>query len=122
MIVTGMELGWIVVKDLQQSIDFYVNTVGLKVKEHVPDFGWAELSGPDGFTLGLAQENENMDTKAGSNAIMTVSVENIEKAIEHFREKGAKLIGDVIEVPEKVKMQTFIDHDGNAFQLVENLD
>lgn len=35
--------------------------------------------------------------------------------------KGAKFVGDVMEVPGACKLQTFQDADGNTFQLVENL-
>ncbi len=122
MKVKGIQLSWIVVKDLQKSIKFYTDTVGLKLMNQSPEYGWAELAGPDGCTLGIAQESPQMDNKAGTNAIMTVSVEDIDKAVAVYKEKGAQLIGDVVEVPGHVKMQTFSDQDGNIMQVVQTLD
>lgn len=121
MKVQGIHLSWIVVKDLAKSLKFYTETVGLSLRSHEPEYGWAELSGPDGSLLGIAQENPHMEQKAGINAVPTVSVENMESARSHFLKQGAKLVGDVMEVPGHVKMQTFLDLDGNTFQLVEQL-
>ncbi len=122
MIVEGIKLIWIVVKDLQSSIKFYTEVVGLTLDEQHPEYGWAELSGPDGSRLGLAQESDEMDFKAGVNAITAITVEDIDVARTSFLEKGAKLIGDIVEVPGHVKMQTFEDNDGNILQIVQKLD
>lgn len=117
----GIQLSWIVVKDLKSAIKFYTETVGLSVQEECPEFGWAELTGPSGCILGIAEESKEENVKAGSNAIMTISVENLETACAFFKKKGVHLIGDVLEIPECVKMQTFKDADGNTMQLVEKL-
>lgn len=122
MNVTGMKLAWIVVKDLQSAIKFYEEIVGLTLQSHNPEYGWAELSGPEGLILGIAQENSQMEVKAGENAIVTVTVKDIEKARDAFLLQGAKLIGDIVEVPGHVKMQTFTDKDGNVLQLVQMLE
>jgi predicted enzyme related to lactoylglutathione lyase len=120
MATLGIQLSWIVVKDLEAAIAFYTKVVGLTLKEKHPEYGWAELSGPEGARLGISQESPQMDQKAGANAVMTVTVSDLEEARVHFLKQGAKLIGEVIEVPGHVKMQTFADSDGNILQLVED--
>ena len=122
MIVEGIKLTWIVVKDLESAIKFYTEAVGLTLLERHSEYGWAELSGPDGSRLGLAQESPEMELKAGMNAVTAVTVDNIETARDFFLKKGVKLIGEIIEVPGHVKMQTFQDKDGNTLQLVQKLD
>lgn len=117
----GISLSWIVVKDIDAAIKFYTETVGLKLKEYSPEFGWAELSGPEGSILGLAKENPEFDAKAGTNAVVTITVGNIETARADFQKRGVKLIGDIMEVPGHVKLQSFQDKDGNNFQLAEML-
>jgi len=122
MIVEGIKLTWIVVKDLQSAMKFYTEVVGLTLHEHNPEFGWAELSGPDGSRLGLAQESDQMEIKAGMNAITAITVEDIDTARRSFLKQGAKLVGEVHVVPGHVKMQTFEDADGNTLQIVQKLD
>jgi predicted enzyme related to lactoylglutathione lyase len=117
----GIYLSWIIVKDVPKAIKFYTETVGLQLKEYDKQYGWAELSGPSGTLLGIAQEGKENPMSAGSNAIVTVAVDDIEKAKNHFNKMGAKLVGDTMEVPGHVKMQTFTDIDGNTMQLVQEL-
>lgn len=117
----GNHLSWIVVKDLKAAIKFYTDVVGLELTQETPEFGWAELKGSGGATLGLAQEDPSMPFKAGANAIMTITVDDIEASKKMFQEKGARLIGEIETVPGHVKMQTFQDSDGNTMQLVELL-
>lgn len=118
----GIFLSWIVVKDIKQAIKFYTDVVGLTLKEYHPEFAWAELSGPGGSSLGIGEENSDSPMKAGINAVVTIAVDDIDAAIKHYIAKGATLIGDVVEVPGHVKMQTFTDLDGNTMQIVQKLD
>ncbi len=121
MDVKGIFLSWIVVADMDAAVKFYTEVVGLTLHELSEEFGWAELSGPDGCRLGLAQENAEFHMKAGTNAVVTITVENLDAAMKELSEKGAQLIGDVCEVPGEVKMQSILDKDGNALQIVEML-
>lgn len=118
----GIFLSWIVVKDIKQAIKFYTDVVGLTLKEFHPEFGWAELAGPRGSSLGIGQENSETPMKAGVNAVVTIAVDDIDVARQHYLAKGATLVGEVIEVPGHVKMQTFTDVDGNTMQIVQKLD
>ena len=122
MSVKGIKLAWVVVKDLQSALKFYTEIVGLTLKEQSPEYGWAELSGPEGIRLGVAQETSDEVFKAGMNAVVTITVDDLSATCSSFLSKGAKLVGEVIEVPGHVKMQTFEDVDGNKFQIVERLD
>jgi len=117
----GIHLSWISVKDLQAAIRFYTEVVGLTVREQSPEYGWAELSGPSGCILGIAQECAQNDTKPGSNAVVTVTVDDLDKARTLFNQKGAQLVGEIMEVPNHVRIQTFKDHDGNTLQIVQKL-
>ena len=51
----------------------------------------------------------------------TFTVPDIKKAIGEMSKKGVKLIGEMMEVPGHVKLQFFVDADGNTFQIVEEL-
>lgn len=116
----GIFLSWIVVKDLQKAIEFYTTVAGLQLKEYAEEFGWAELAGPEGSILGIAQESPEHGQVAGKNAVVTISVDDIHSACERFGEH-AKLVGELIEIPGHVKMQTFEDKDGNTLQIVQTM-
>jgi len=118
-------LAWIVVKDLKKAVDFYTGIIGMKLMEINETYGWAELEGQEGGArLGIAQQclKEDEGNTPGQNAIITLTVANLEKAVANLVEKGATLIGAVQEVPGHVKMQTVADVDNNRFQLVEVLE
>ena len=117
----GIHLCWIVVKDLKKAIAFYTETMGLTLSECHENYGWAELSSSDGCALGLAQESDAQDVLSGSNAVLTLSVPDIEAACKTCRAKGVKLIAKMLEIPGHVKLQTVEDPDGNRWQLVEKL-
>ena len=118
--VKGIQLAWIVVKDLKQSLKFYTEVVGLKLHEMNEQYGWAELSGKeDGMRLGIAQKSDYEVIQPGQNAVVTLTVEDLEKTREMMVAKGVKMIGEVLEIPGHVKMQTIVDLDNNHFQLVQ---
>ena len=122
MAVKEIGLCWIVVKDIKAAVQYYTEIVGLKLMELSEEFGWAELEVHEGGSrLGIAQESAHEPVKAGQNAVMTFTVDNLEKSKKQMVQKGAKCHGDVIEVPGHVKMQTLIDQDGNHFQICEVL-
>jgi predicted enzyme related to lactoylglutathione lyase len=121
MAVKSIGLIWITVKDLKSAIKFYTEVIGLKLKEQHDQYGWAELSGQDGSgaSLGIAQENDMDGMSPGSNAVVTLTVQDIVKAKNEMAKKGAKMVGDILEIPGHVKLQTVEDRDGNRLQLVQ---
>lgn len=123
MQVNSIDMCWIVVKDLSKALKYYTEVVGLKLVEHDDKYHWAELAGHDGkgTRLGIAQDSDMEDVKPGQNAVVTFTVKDIENALDHMKEKGANLVGKLIEIPHHVKMQTVKDNDGNSFQMVQVL-
>lgn len=119
-LVRGIYLSWIVVADIKKAIEFYEEKVGLTLVEQAPEFGWAEFAGPEGSRLGIAQANAHMPV--GQNAVVTITVDDIEAVRDEYKKMGVTLIGDVMEVPGHVKLQTFADADNNQFQLCQKLD
>lgn len=122
MAIQSIDLTWIVVSDLEKAIKYYTEVVGLKLIEKSPEFGWAELQGHDGGAfLGIAQVNPKEDHPAGQNAVVTLTVADLDKTSKELVQKGAKLVGEVMEVPGHVKMRSLVDMDGNKMQLVQKL-
>lgn len=125
MSAKSIELAWIVVKDFKAAVKFYTEVVGLKLVEMNEEWGWAELAGHDGegMKLGIAQQNPKCDepVQPGHNAVLTFTVDNLEKENKNLLKQGIKLIGPIQEVPGHVKLQTVRDTEGNYFQLVEKI-
>ncbi len=123
MDIEEIGLSWIVVKDVKRAIDYYTKVVGLKLLEFNEQYGWAELQGSKGGArLGIAQENAQEPVKAGQNAVITFTVDNLEKTKQEMGKKGAHFEGEVLVVPGHIKMQTGLDQDGNRFQICEVLE
>jgi predicted enzyme related to lactoylglutathione lyase len=115
----GSFLSWIVVSNLKEARKFFVEVLGLKEHSfYEGEYKWAEYQGDEGQMIGVAEKDEQLP--AGNNAVITFTVDDIEKAIEDISPK-VNLIGDIMEVPGHVKMQTFSDKDGNYFQLCQLL-
>ena len=74
------------------------------------------------FIKGSLQVHPKEKVKAGQNAVVTFTVDNLDKAKKEMVKKGAKCEGDIIEIPGHVKMQMVIDSDGNRFQMCEMLN
>ncbi|MBA3957589.1 MAG: VOC family protein [Parachlamydiaceae bacterium] len=122
MTVKGMHLSWIVVSDLKKAKKFFTESVGLQIAEAHDEMGWIELKGKEGGSiLGIAQATDQEPIKAGSNAVVTLTVDNLEQACSQFAKSGVRLVGTIQEIPGHVKMQLFEDLDGNKFQLVQIL-
>lgn len=120
--IKGAKLAWIVVSDLKKSMQFFTEKLGFKEKMFAEEFQWAELEAPEGgMTIGIAQKGYDSQIDSGDNAVITMTVEDIVKEKEELQSKGVKFLGEIIEVPGYVKLQTFVDEDGNHFQLVELL-
>ncbi len=119
--VKGIHLSWIVVNDIEAAVKFYTETLGLTLHTIDKQFGWAELSGPDGATLGVSQANPDYDLIAGTNAVVTITVDDLLEAKSDYLKKGGKTVGEMMEIPGHVKLQTIQDIDGNTLQLVQTL-
>lgn len=159
MAIRKIELAWVTVSDLEESVKFYQDILGLTVKQNSPEFGWVELQGKEGgclFGLAKMQDTENEETEVedleedleeeeteleeteegcsscccsdeeddeccemGAGIIVTFTVDDLEKTIAEFKAKGVMFIDEIIEIPNGPRMISFIDPDGNMFQLVE---
>lgn len=122
MHVQSINLCWVVVADLEKAIPFYQESLGLKLLEWNKAHGWAEFAGHEGGSrLGVAQASDFNQVSAGSNAVVALNVENIEKAREAYLSKGVTCLGEIMEVPGHVKLLFCQDQDGNKFQLAQLL-
>ena len=123
MAIKSIDLAWISTKDMQKAKTFFADKLGLEITSDSPEYGWLEFCGTDGgASLGVGQDSEESDLKAGQNAVITFTVENIEKTKADLIAKGVTIVGDIIEVPGHVKLLYIKDEDGNLFHLSQPLE
>lgn len=121
-----MDLAWVSVKDIAKATEFFTQTLGLQKLSGDEQYKWVELGGSDGgVRLGVGECTTKDDStslvQAGQNAVVTMTVNDLDAARKHLTEKGVNFVGEIIEVPGHVKMIFFKDIDGNIFQLVQML-
>ena len=122
MVVKKIGLAWISVKDNEKAKKFFTQDLGFKISCDVPEHNWMELQAEDGnFLFGVGQDDDQNPIKPGQNAVLALTVEDIDAAKAELEGKGIK-VGDVVEIPGHVKMALFQDPDGNNFHLVQKLD
>ncbi|MFZ4098910.1 MAG: VOC family protein [Chlamydiia bacterium] len=118
---SSIQLIWIVVRDFEAAIQFYTQGVGLRLVERNDQYGWAELVGPEGARVGIAQHSDRSEVQPGDNAVIAVTVEDLAEAAKAIQQAGGQLVGEVMEVPGHVRLQTFKDLAGNTLQLAQDL-
>jgi catechol 2,3-dioxygenase-like lactoylglutathione lyase family enzyme len=107
------------VSDLDRSIGWYRDVLGLEEIYRMAEYGWCEMRSPvDGVTIGL-QRAESGYGPGG--ATLSFAVSDVEAARKHLETLGAKFDGDIVVIPgdEGVKLLNFFDPDGNPLTLAQ---
>lgn len=108
----------VMVADLNKAVQFYVETLGLKL-QHEPDGHFAQIEAP-GLTIGLlhlAGEQVSEPVISGSMSI-GFEVEDLESAIETLKSRGVEF-HDAVE-GKAAQVVHFSDPDGNTLYLVSS--
>lgn len=122
MAIKKIGLSWITTADFKKAQHFFVDTLGLEACEINDQWGWMELKAQgDDAIMGVGKQGEDDGFKAGTNGVITFTVDDIIQTKKELEAKGVSFVGDIVEVPNIVKMATFRDPDGNLFQLIESL-
>ena len=103
----------IMISDINQSLVFYVNTLGLKLLKRYGDH-YAELDA-NGFMIALHPTTK--DVIRGNSVSIGLGVFNFDETIRHLEEKGVKFS---IEKGGFIRLAHFTDPDGNPLFLAEN--
>ncbi len=116
-------MAWVIVADIKKAKKFFIDTLGLTTACCVDEHKWMELRAHGGgVVLGVGECGpEDALVKPGQNAIVTMTVDDIEAVRADLTKKGVVFKGEIIEVPGHVKMIFFVDPDNNLYQLVQDL-
>jgi predicted enzyme related to lactoylglutathione lyase len=96
--------------------------LGLEMSCDTPEHNWMELCAADkAFMLGVGKADGFSPVNPGQNAVVTLTVEDLEAAKSELEAKDIT-VGEIVEVPGHVKMAFVQDPDGNYFHLTQELD
>jgi predicted enzyme related to lactoylglutathione lyase len=121
MAIKSYDLAWISVSDMQKARNFFVDTLGMKVMDDQPNYGWLEVAGEKGARIGIGIGAPESPLKAGNNAVISLSVDNLDATKKMLVSKNVTILGDIMEVPGQVRLLLIQDQDGNLIHLCESL-
>jgi predicted enzyme related to lactoylglutathione lyase len=111
--VQGTSVVWLPVSDLERSLEFYRDRLGLSELQH--DREWAQLDA-NGLHIGLnAAESPGGD---GGAVIAFQARDGLDVAVQQLRDSGVEIGADVSDHPWG-RVATLKDPDGNDLQLYE---
>ena len=106
------------VSDLERSIAFYRDVLGLKPNGQGE--GWAEfLAGDDAVVLGAFDFDMS---KVGGGAYIALAVDDVKRAVEELKKKGVRIDGEIWDFPSVCDGVMFLDPDGNRIALHHRTD
>jgi catechol 2,3-dioxygenase-like lactoylglutathione lyase family enzyme len=113
----GSLIAAVEVRDIEASKRWYKEILGANVYYELPDKTWCELTTPvaNAF-IGLSKVPE---PKGSGGATFSIGVKDMAKAKEFLLAHKVKLEGDIVEIPQTVKLLGFSDPDGNKLMLYE---
>lgn len=120
-----MKFCWVtvLVKDLEQSLKFYEEIIGLPVSKRFkagPDTEIAFL-GEEGTRVELISTGKIENTNMGSDISLGFEVESVDQMMESLKEKGIKIDSGPFQPNQNIKFFYVLDPNGLKVQLVENI-
>jgi catechol 2,3-dioxygenase-like lactoylglutathione lyase family enzyme len=105
------------VKDMAAAQSWYTKVLGAQKFYELPDKTWCEMTSPVANALiGLSKTD---DAKGSGGATLSFGVKDMAKAKAWLVENKVTIDGDVVEIPETVKLLNFKDPDGNKLLFYE---
>jgi ribosomal protein L16 Arg81 hydroxylase/predicted enzyme related to lactoylglutathione lyase len=107
------------VRDLEISIAWYEQVLGLRLRYRLDVFGWCELATESkGVTLGLSR---NPALAGSRGTTLTLGVRDLEATRRSMEARGVRFDGETQSIPGLVKLAAFLDPDGNRLLLSQSL-
>lgn len=109
----------IYVGDMDRAVEFYTETLGLKLHDRFEN-EWAAVDAGSGFLIGLHPASPDGPTpgQAGSIQVGLFVDQPLEDVQETFADRGVKFQGPIVN-DQVVRLAYFTDPDGNLLYLCE---
>ena len=117
MLVTGVNAVFLYVADLDRSISFYRDVLGIPLAPHPHNVDWAEHTFPTGVRFALHRAATPEAIRGSGSMKLDLEVADLDEAIERCREAGVE--------PRDVERDfwgsvfTITDPDGYAIDLFQ---
>jgi catechol 2,3-dioxygenase-like lactoylglutathione lyase family enzyme len=118
MNLDGLDHVWFWVSDMERSVTFYRDALGLALRVRHGD-EWAELEAGS-VHIGLHGSRGEHPVPHGGTAVFRVGDLDLAKAA--LEERGVTFEEHLGEVPGIARYASFDDPDGNSMQLIEYVD
>jgi predicted enzyme related to lactoylglutathione lyase len=115
--ITG-GLATVFVSDIDRSIRFYTETLGLALEQRFGDH-WASVKAANGLTIGLHPASE--ESPAGGKGSITIGFnldEPIDTVVDRLKKQGVKFTKEIFQDGYS-RIAYFADPDGNEFYIIE---
>ena len=113
----GSSISSVAVKDMKAAQAWYGKILGASLFYELESQGWCEMttSVPNAL-IGFSAYPTAQPTKGST---MAFGVKDMAKAKAWLEKNAVKLDGDVVEIPQTVKLLYFFDPDGNRLMFYE---
>ena len=111
--IKGVAAVWLPVTDMERSLAFYGETLGLQVTEHDDD--WSEVDA-NGLKIGLNGSASESPRGDGGALVAFQPDGEIEREVERLKHAGVDFSDEISEHPWG-RIVPFKDPDGNDLQL-----
>ncbi|HYH01354.1 MAG TPA: VOC family protein [Terriglobales bacterium] len=105
----------VVVKDMDRSIAFYRDVLGLKLQFQSPEFSQFDAGN---IHLGLHAESDRLKAHPTESAQFAFYVDNIEQAVAHLKAKGVHILRPPKQEDFGI-LSIFTDPDGYHVELCQ---
>ena len=107
------------VSNIDASIAWYQDVLGLNLLYKVDEIGWCELATKtEGLQIGLSQVE---NAKGSVGCVPTFGVVDIDAARSLMESNDVRFDGPTQTIDGLVKLATFFDPDSNPFMLAQSL-
>jgi catechol 2,3-dioxygenase-like lactoylglutathione lyase family enzyme len=103
------------VHNVERSLGFYRDRLGLRVQNQFP--GFAFLDGGDGFVLALSEPLGSASDQLAGAAEVVLGVENVRAAYAELREQGIEFLNEPRNVNGTEWAANFRDPDGHLLSI-----
>ncbi len=103
------------VSDLERSVVFYRDVVGLEFELQIDALKWARFkTSIPGVILGLG---ESPEVRGSGTTSLNLSVSDVDAMRALLESRGVEFLGPTTHIPGVVRLADFLDPDGNKIRL-----